>query len=315
MAAVSSSSTRDPPVLPGPSLPSSSRRLPPPCWSHDETVALIDAYCEKWYSLRRGNLRATHWQEVADAVAARCLLSPGNPSKTSIQCRHKMEKLRKRYRSELQRALATPNIHRFSSSWVHFKRMDSMEKGPSSAGLVNSVPIDHGADEDDEDDDDFQDLYENNVEHGVSYNRNDYGSMSNGVGSGSGSGSGFRIRIPGRSSLAPAGTKIYRNLDENPNPNFGSTRVSRDGYSGKFGLGTSGGGAGGVKKRKENPVMEMVSAIKVLGDGFVRMEKMKMDMAREVEAMRMDMELKRTEMFLESQQRIVEAFAKSLDNG
>uniref|UniRef100_A0A5B6YH34 Putative trihelix transcription factor ASIL2 n=1 Tax=Davidia involucrata TaxID=16924 RepID=A0A5B6YH34_DAVIN len=312
MAAASSPPTQDPPVLPVPPPPSSSsRRLPPPCWSHDETVALIDAYREKWYSLRRGNLRANHWQEVADAVAARCPLSSGNPSKTSVQCRHKMEKLRKRYRSELQRALAAPNHHRFSSSWVHFKRMDSMEKGPSSAVPVNSVPMDHVADDDGEDEDGFQDLYENDVENGVAYNRNYYGSMSNGIGSGSGSGKGFRIRIPGRSTLAPAGTKIYRNIDENPNPNFGSTRVSRDGNSGRLGLGKSGGGVGVGKKRKEKPVTEMVSAIKVLGDGFVKMERMKIEMAREVEAMRMEMELKRTEMILESQQRIVEAFAKA----
>ncbi len=67
----------------------------------------------------------------------------------------------------------------------------------------------------------------------------------------------------------------------------------------------------GSGKRERDPVTEMVSAIKVLGDGFVRMEQMKMEMAREIEAMRMEMEMKRTEMILESQQRIVEAFAKA----
>ena len=39
---------------------------------------------------------------------------------------------------------------------------------------------------------------------------------------------------------------------------------------------------------------------------------MKMEMAREIETMRMEMEMKRTEMILESQQRIVEAFAKAI---
>ena len=47
-------------------------------------------------------------------------------------------------------------------------------------------------------------------------------------------------------------------------------------------------------------------------NGFVRMEQMKMEMAREMETMRMEMEMKRTEMILDSQQRIVEAFAKAL---
>ncbi|KAF3969205.1 hypothetical protein CMV_006991 [Castanea mollissima] len=37
-----------------------------------EFVALIDSYCEKWYSLRRGNLKATHcawtpWRKVLSA--------------------------------------------------------------------------------------------------------------------------------------------------------------------------------------------------------------------------------------------------------
>ncbi|KAL2490103.1 trihelix transcription factor ASIL2 [Forsythia ovata] len=67
---------------------SASRRLLSLCWSTNETVALIDVYKDKWYSLRRGNLRAFHWQEVANDVAYRC---PSNPAKTSVQCRHKME--------------------------------------------------------------------------------------------------------------------------------------------------------------------------------------------------------------------------------
>ncbi|CAL5330509.1 unnamed protein product [Camellia sinensis] len=56
----------------------------------------------------------------------------------------------------------------------------------------------------------------------------------------------------------------------------------------------------------------MVATIKGLGDGFMRMEMMKMEMAREVEAMRRDMEMNRTEMLLESHERIVEFFGKAL---
>ncbi|PWA56011.1 trihelix protein [Artemisia annua] len=79
------------------SLSQPTRRIPPPCWTNDQTVALIEAYRDKWYSLRRGNLRAPHWQEVADCVSVKC---GSDLPKTSIQCRHKMEKLRKRYRNE-----------------------------------------------------------------------------------------------------------------------------------------------------------------------------------------------------------------------
>ncbi|KAK6918682.1 Myb/SANT-like DNA-binding domain 4 [Dillenia turbinata] len=87
-------SPSSPPIsAPPPPAPPSSHRLPSSCWSHDKTVTLIDSYKDKWYSLHRGNLKAAHWQDVTDAVARRCTLA--SPSKTAVQCRHKMEKLRK----------------------------------------------------------------------------------------------------------------------------------------------------------------------------------------------------------------------------
>ncbi|PHT60640.1 hypothetical protein CQW23_03003 [Capsicum baccatum] len=288
-----------------------SRRLPPPCWSHDETIALIDAYREKWYSLRRGNLRANHWQEVADDVAVRC---PIDPPKTAVQCRHKMEKLRKRYRAEIQRAApyGGARSHRYCSAWVHFKRMDMMERGPNA---VSPPPSD---DEGEEDVEDYRqnsvkligDLYGNNVNPG---NRSSYpGVVSNG-------GGGFRIRIPGFSGShpgsAPPMAKPYGRFEdsgvENSN-NFGSSKMYRDGFVKKPDLGKRVVGEGMGEKRKGDPMEEMVDAIKVLGDVFVRTERMKMDMARELELARMEMEMKRTEMILESQQRIVEAFAQAM---
>ncbi|KAL1316928.1 hypothetical protein HN51_069048 [Arachis hypogaea] len=321
MASPSSPPQSTPPPDPPSALPlalpvppptaSSSRRLPPPCWSPDETLALIDAYRDKWYSLGRGNLKATHWQEVADAVAQRC--PNASPAKTPVQCRHKMEKLRKRYRTEIQRARSLP-VARFNSSWVHFKLMDSMEKGPSPVKPENDSDSHDGdgvgVDRDEDDDD--QDLYEEikNGGHGSNTRslnklyRNGFGGPPGG---GNGSG-GFRIRIPTGLSVAQPGSKFYGksggnqkfnnpNLNQNAGSNFG-TRV----------LGKR------ERERERDPVGEVVSAIKLLGDGFVRMEQMKMEMAREIEAMRMEMEMKRTEMILESQQRIVEAFAKAVSD-
>ncbi|XP_050238778.1 trihelix transcription factor ENAP1 [Mercurialis annua] len=258
------------PLLPAPPQPSTNpRRLPPPCWSHDETVALIDAYREKWYTLRRGNLKANDWQEVADAVANRCPVA--SPPKTSVQCRHKMEKLRQRYRTEIQRARSMP-VSNFSSSWVHFKRMDGMEKGPQAKPDYNS--------DDNEDED-------NNINESSTRSVHRNGSV------GDKPASGFRIRIPTGVSIAQPGMKSYANpnLSSNPIPN-------------KFGMKCDESG----KKRERDP---MVSAIKMLGDGFVRMEQMKMEMGREIERMRMDMKMKQTEMILESQHQIAEAFAKA----
>ncbi|KAL0344565.1 UNVERIFIED_CONTAM: protein FIP2 [Sesamum radiatum] len=64
------------------------------------------------------------------------------------------------------------------------------------------------------------------------------------------------------------------------------------------------------RKRERDALEEIVASIKLLGEGFVKMEKAKMEMAREMEAMRMEMEMKRNEMLLESQKQIVDAFLK-----
>ncbi|KAI4354658.1 hypothetical protein L6164_003505 [Bauhinia variegata] len=307
--------TADPPSavpLPLPTPPS-SRRLPPPCWSHDETVALIDAYCDKWYSLGRGNLKATHWQEVADAVTRRC--PNASPPKTAVQCRHKMEKLRKRYRTEIQRARSLP-VSRFNSSWVHFKRMDAMEKGPAAVKPENNSDSPDEMDHDDDDED--QDLYEEFKNGGGSNTRSLNKLYRNGIGGSGGGGSGgnggFRIRIPTGVSIAQPPSKFYGKVpDQKFNPNSNPTPSSNCSPSYGTRVLKDRGGLGKREKEKErDPVGEMVSAIKVLGDGFVRMEQMKMEMAREIETMRMEMEMKRTEMILESQQRIVEAFAKAV---
>ncbi|CAJ1825216.1 unnamed protein product [Sphenostylis stenocarpa] len=301
MASPSSPTDSNPPSavpLPLPAPPStSSRRLPPPCWTPEETAALIDAYRDKWYSLGRTNLKATHWQEVADAVTAQCP-NAAPTAKTAVQCRHKMEKLRKRYRTEIQRLRSLPlprliNTTTASpSSWVHFKSMDSMEKGPNkphidttTATATNpNTPTNNLNFPDDENDDD--DLYEEFKNAPGSNTRSLNKLYKNGFGPGSAS--GFRIRIPaGVPNHAPS--KFFNA----PPPGMGPRN-------------------GAKRERESDAVAEMVSAIKVLRDGFVRMEQMKMEMAREIESMRMEMEMKRTEMILDSQQRIVEAFARAV---
>ncbi|KAI3449041.1 hypothetical protein Pfo_005706 [Paulownia fortunei] len=299
-------------ALPSIATASASRRLPPPCWSPDETVALIDAYKDKWYSLRRGNLRANHWQEVADDVAHRC---PASPPKTAVQCRHKMEKLRKRYRAEIQRAAAHGGVRRFTSSWVHFQSMHSMERGPNPSPPSSS----------DEEEGD----HKNSVKRiNDLYNHNQKGIFGSQGPESNGATSGFRIKIPGRVTAGPSVAKVYSKFDEmggpnpnNPNPRFtnsvagvngaASSKVLRDGFVGRGEMRKRVGEMSKINKGDAG-VGELVAAIHALGEGFMRMEKVKMDMVRQVEEMRMEMELKRTEMILESEQRIVEAFAKAI---
>ncbi|KAI3812893.1 hypothetical protein L1987_17606 [Smallanthus sonchifolius] len=65
-------------------------------------------------------------------------------------------------------------------------------------------------------------------------------------------------------------------------------------------------------KRENDSIGEIVSSIRVLADGFVRMEKMKMDVVHEIEKMQMEAEMKRDELLLESQKQIVQAFLKAI---
>lgn len=205
------------PPPPPPPKPS-SRRLPPPCWSHEETVALIGAYGAKWQSLGRGHLRAPHWDDVASAVARACPAASTAP-KTPVQCRHKIEKLRKRHRSEKQRSL---------SSWLYFRKMDAVERGAGESG------------------------------------------------------GGLRLAVPKAVRSKPPAAKpgleeLRRRVEER----------------------RMGKGGGGVE--------DAAAALGLLGEGFLKVERMKMDASREVERMRMEMELKRTEMVLDCQRQIVEA--------
>ncbi|XP_062185486.1 uncharacterized protein LOC133889060 [Phragmites australis] len=71
----------------------SGRRVPPPCWTPDETLALARAYTTRRLTVGREHLTSADWAAVAAAA----------PSKTARQCRHKVEKLRRRLRSNNRR--------------------------------------------------------------------------------------------------------------------------------------------------------------------------------------------------------------------
>ncbi|KAJ0970723.1 hypothetical protein J5N97_018682 [Dioscorea zingiberensis] len=191
-------------AMPSSSATAASRRPPPPCWTHDETLALIHAYSRSYLSLRRTSLRAPHWEEISIAVAARC--TPSASPKTPIQCRHKVEKLRKRLRAERRRSLSLRPAVPPSSSWPYFSLLDSLDPLPTP----DPPSSDDGG--------------------GV-------GVAANGGGVG-----GLRFEIP----------KAVR-----------SRRTER-------------------KRGREGDVWgEMAAALMKLGDGFLRVEQMKMEMARE----------------------------------
>lgn len=384
---------------PPPPQPPPARRFPPPCWTQEETLALIEAYRERWYALRRGYLRTADWDAVAAAVTSRC--PDASPAKTSAQCRHKMEKLRQRYRAEKQRSLSCPT-GRFFSSWFFFDNMDAMENGTTVAAIrsnnqqiaekqqgvpaVSAVSADGYALKTMIDQNllklkinskngvdappnfmfnhalaaknsekinfatrlpngycSYMDMGSNKEEHphdvefssgfrmknGISMKGKRTGRIIgdvNGFDQGGIKGGGNYVMNSSfdcdegseyNGSNAIDGFHIRNIGVSNPRRSYNSGNVEQQpSLDSRFSPGLSkfgkkGGGGVGMKRRRD-PVEEMVSSIKLLGEGFIKMEKMKMEMAKEVEQMRMEMEMKRNEMILESQKQIVEAFVKVL---
>ncbi|EFJ35405.1 hypothetical protein SELMODRAFT_438363 [Selaginella moellendorffii] len=87
-------------------------------WTDAATDVLIDVFEEKWNSLRRGNLKAKNWDEVGAELGNRC----GVP-KTGDQCRHKIEKLRGKFRQEKVVAVLG------QSKWPWYDRLNMMFGG------------------------------------------------------------------------------------------------------------------------------------------------------------------------------------------
>ncbi|XP_024032328.1 trihelix transcription factor ASIL1-like, partial [Morus notabilis] len=143
------------------SSPEPTGKKPQPIpWTHEETVHLIEAYQQKWYSLNRGQLKSPQWEEIAVTVAARCGYDFSHPSsKSALQCRHKMEKLRQRFRS---------HSHRLgpSSPWPYFDLMDRLLRGPFP---ISARPMDY----DDEDQPCHAAAYEPDLDHRDVHHDND----------------------------------------------------------------------------------------------------------------------------------------------
>ncbi|KAJ0594618.1 putative transcription factor MYB family [Helianthus annuus] len=240
------------------------RKFPPPCWTRDEALVLIEAYRERWHALHRAFLRTPDWDAVAETVTSSC--PDVTPPKTSAQCRHKMEKLRQRHRAEKQRASAFPG-ERFFSTWFYYEAMEAMENGPGSSSEPGNNPD---------------------------------------------PGQGIQVKplaVQKFATLAPISTK--QRTKPNPNPNFNSGKWRNENNSSSNGKNVNGKN-GKKGKRKDGGVAEVVSSIRLLGEGFMKVEKMKMDMAREIEEMRMETEMKRNELMIESQKQIVDAFVQGL---
>ncbi|XP_075667952.1 trihelix transcription factor ENAP1 isoform X1 [Castanea sativa] len=97
------------------------------CWSEGATETLIDAWGDRYVQLNRGNLRQKDWKEVADAVNNR--QNGVKPRKTDIQCKNRIDTLKKKYKVE--KAKPPP------SKWPFYYRLHSLI---GAANAVNKKP-------------------------------------------------------------------------------------------------------------------------------------------------------------------------------
>ncbi|CAA2991677.1 Hypothetical predicted protein [Olea europaea subsp. europaea] len=266
-------------------------------------------------ALRRGYLRMKNSDAVATIINSR--FSDASIPKTSAQCRHKMEKLRQRYRAKKQRSLSYPYpASRFIFSWFFFDYMDAMENKtnlPSvetvsgdnfnitallksfldqsilklklkSKNSVNSSPI----------------LVAKNFEH-TSYldtedNKAEHDHTSFGA-------KFCSEKIMGGFSMPPVKFKAKNSNISDGNEDVIPPGLRTKKLDGRMNFDFNNGDEeyyglrGSVKamKRGRYPVEEMVESMKSLAERLVTMEKAKVEMARE-----MEMELNRNEMILDS---------------
>ncbi|KAM0830124.1 hypothetical protein ACQ4PT_066424 [Festuca glaucescens] len=250
----------------------SGRRLPPPCWTHEETLALIEAYRDKWEALKKGNLRAADWDEVAGAVTARCGRFPTATYKSGVQCRHKIEKLRKRYRAERSRSAGRSK----GPKWPFFALLHDLAGGggapdPSANPIIkirprggtntNTTPASPSS---------LVSSPSSSDEAGRS--RSLHGLISNG-----GGGSGLRFTIPKGSRTRPGAPPRDLPKTEPEDP-------------------------------EAEAMAEVASALRAVGEGFLRMEERRLELSLQIEKERMEAEMKRTQTMLDAQQLFVEAF-------
>ncbi|KAF8654349.1 hypothetical protein HU200_061529 [Digitaria exilis] len=318
MAAGAYDDADDPPPSRRSALKKSAPAQP---WSDVETMHLIDAYDERWTALGRGQLKAQQWEEVAEDVASRCAATPGVvvQRKTGTQCRHKLEKLRKRYRTEAARPV--------TSLWTFFRRMDQLERGPLAAAASSAYPPASGsppaaASDEEEEEEDEEEEEENDAEEEEPVHRNNNTRSINGI-----------IREFG-TGLAPRHPQLQMLQQQqqqqppssiNPSTAPPRKRVAYEAFQAK--AAAAAAAAVAADKAKEEEEVELVrrpsrpagggassqlsAVLRDFSEGVMRLERRRMEMQWEIERGWQEVEARHTKMLQDAQRKIRDTIAAS----
>ncbi|GAB2299312.1 hypothetical protein Dimus_033385 [Dionaea muscipula] len=107
------------------------------CWSEGATAVLIEAWGDRHLRSNRRKLRHSDWKEVADAVNGSD--NGAKQRKTDVQCKHRIDTLKKKYKVEKAKVFPPSN-------WRFFSRMDYLVGGDCSSkraspALAVSFPL------------------------------------------------------------------------------------------------------------------------------------------------------------------------------
>ncbi|CAL4999425.1 unnamed protein product [Urochloa decumbens] len=290
-------------------------------WSDQETLHLIAAYDERWTALGRGQLKAQQWEEVAADTAARCAATPGVAvqRKTGTQCRHKLEKLRKRYRTEAARPV--------TSLWTFFRRMDQLERGPNAAPsaayppAAGSPPAAASDEEDEEEEEEEEEENQEEEEEEEVVPRNNNTRSINGI-----------IREFG-TGLAPRHPQLQQ-LQQQPPPLPSSVTPStapprkRVAYEAAKAAAAAAAAVAADKakaKEEEEEVVELVrrpsghgggnaqlsAVLRDFSEGVMRLERRRMEMQWEIERGWQEVEARHAKMLQDAQRKLRDTIAAS----
>ncbi|KAJ7538993.1 hypothetical protein O6H91_11G072100 [Diphasiastrum complanatum] len=99
-------------------------------WNEVASIALVDAWSKKCRQLNKSNLKLAHWAELADTVRVK-----SNTRKTDVQCKNRVDTLKKKYKHEKQKQ-ALGSI----SKWPYFSLLDNMlNSTPWHGGLPSTA--------------------------------------------------------------------------------------------------------------------------------------------------------------------------------
>ncbi|XP_057969104.1 trihelix transcription factor ENAP1 [Malania oleifera] len=89
-------------------------------WTEHATLALLEAWGDRFLQLGRKSLRSDDWSEVAEKVSETTKME-----RTDMQCRNRLDTLKKKYKKEKSKLEKLGN-GAGASKWAYFKKMDML---------------------------------------------------------------------------------------------------------------------------------------------------------------------------------------------